>query len=245
MAGKWRKTEHRGWHLGRGFQAWIRSGGARQRGERLNLDDQGGHNFGFWRHHLGRLAKAPYLFVPGLLAWLRGWWYRIKFFLCGKKFRAGKWFRVHGSLTVTGPGRVVFGDDCLIISNAIKPVCIRTLAPEAEIILGDHAGLNGTSIQCVRQIHIGRLSNIADAYITDSAAHSLDKNRRMKTITDVPFSPVVIGENVWVSVQVVILSGVTIGDNSVIGACSLVRSDVPANVFAAGNPLHVIREIPE
>lgn len=199
---------------------------------------------GLLEHYRERLRKAPHLLLPGLLAWLRGWWCRVKFFLLGRRFSAGKWFRVYGPLIVSGPGRIIFGDNCLIISNAIKPVCIRTLTPDATVVLGDHAGLNGTSIQCVKSITIGRLSNIADAFITDTPAHSLGKNRRMESVEDVPASPVIVGENVWVSVQVVILDGVTIGNNSVIGACSLVRKDVPANVFAAGNPLALIREIP-
>lgn len=196
-------------------------------------------------HARQRLRKAPYLLLPALLAWLRGWWYRAKFLLQGKKFSAGKWFRVYGTLIVSGPGKVCFGDNCLIISNAIKPVCIRTLSPQARVSLGDHAGLNGTSIQCVRQVAIGRLSNIADAYITDTPSHSLGRKRRMESVEDVPANPVIIGDNVWISVQVVILDGVTIGDNSVIGACSLVREPVAANVFAAGNPLTVIRDIPD
>ena len=199
--------------------------------------------FSLFHHYLQRLAKNPHLLIPGIFAWLKVWWYRIKFLLLGKHFQAGQWFRVYGPLIITGPGRVRFGNNCLIISNAIKPVCIRTLSSNALVSLGNHAGLNGTSIQCVNQVAIGQLSNIADAYITDTPAHSLDKHRRSQTVEDLPASPVTIGDNVWISVQVVILNGVTIGDNSVIGACSLVRKDVPANVFAAGNPLTIIREI--
>jgi acetyltransferase-like isoleucine patch superfamily enzyme len=192
-----------------------------------------------------RLVAAPHMLLPGLFAWLRGWWYRFKFVIQLKRFSAGKFFRVYGPLIVTGPGRVEFRDNCLIISDAIKPVCIRTLSPNAVVRLGSHAGLNGTSIQCVERVEIGTLSNIADAYITDTAAHVLGRNRRSKTIDDVKANPVTIGQNVWVSVDVVILDGVTIGDNSVIGACSLVRKDVPPNVFAAGNPLTVLRQISE
>lgn len=167
----------------------------------------------------------------------------MKFALQFKRFSAGKFFRVYGYFDISGPGKVVFGDNCLIISNAIKPVRIRTFSKNAVVELGDHAGLNGTSIQCVESVTVGRLSNIADAYITDTAAHSLSSDRRMLTVEDVPSKPVIIGENVWVSVQVVITAGVKIGDNSVIGACSLVRKDVPEKVFAAGNPLEIIREI--
>ena len=55
--------------------------------------------------------------------------------------------------------------------------------------------------------------------------------------------PVKIGNNVWIGSNVVILPGVTIGDNAVIGAGSIVTKDVPANVIAVGNPCHVMREI--
>ena len=190
-----------------------------------------------------RFQKEPYLILPAIIAWIRGWWYRIKYLILGKKFSAGKYFRVYGPLIISGPGQVRFGDNCLIISNAIKPVCIRTLSSGAVVKLGDDAGLNGTSIQCVREVSVGNLCNIADAYITDSKAHSLGKNRRVESIKEVIANPVRIENNVWVSVQVVITDGVTIGENSVIGACSLVRNDVPSNVLAAGNPLKIIKSI--
>ena len=192
---------------------------------------------------LNRINRQPHLIFPAFFAWLRGWWYRIKFTLQLKKFSAGSCFRVYGPLIVSGPGKVEFGDNCLIISNAIKPVCIRTLTSNAKVTLGENAGLNGTSIQCVSNVSIGDLSNIADAYITDTAAHSLNKDRRNYTAEQVNNQPVCIGKNVWISVQVVILHGVNIGDNSVIGACSLVRKDVPSNIFAAGNPLKIIKKL--
>jgi acetyltransferase-like isoleucine patch superfamily enzyme len=190
-----------------------------------------------------RLGKNPHLLIPGGLAWLRGWWYRILFRLQGKRFTAGSMFRVYGPLRISGPGSVRFGRNCLVISDAIKPVCIRTLAGGASVTLGDNAGLNGTSIQSVQRVDIGAWSNIADAYITDTAAHTVSKQRRQQDVSEVPMAPVRIGSNVWISVQVVVLHGVSIGDNSVIGACSLVRKDVPANVFGAGNPFRVIQVI--
>lgn len=55
--------------------------------------------------------------------------------------------------------------------------------------------------------------------------------------------PVTIGDNVWIGGNVFILPGVTIGDNSVIGAGSIVTKDIPANVIAVGNPCKVLREI--
>lgn len=55
--------------------------------------------------------------------------------------------------------------------------------------------------------------------------------------------PIVIGDNVWIGGSVVILGGVTIGENSIIGAGSVVTRDIPANVIAAGNPCRILREL--
>lgn len=52
-----------------------------------------------------------------------------------------------------------------------------------------------------------------------------------------------IGKNVWIAGNVTILPGVSIGDNSVIGAGSIVTKDIPSNVLAVGNPCKVLREI--
>lgn len=54
-----------------------------------------------------------------------------------------------------------------------------------------------------------------------------------------------IGRNVWIGGGCVLLPGVSIGDNTVIGAGSIVTKDIPANVVAYGNPCQVIREIGE
>lgn len=58
-------------------------------------------------------------------------------------------------------------------------------------------------------------------------------------------APIEIGHDVWVGGGALILAGVHIGPESVIGAGSVVTRDVPAGVFAAGNPCKVIREIGE
>lgn len=54
-----------------------------------------------------------------------------------------------------------------------------------------------------------------------------------------------IGKNCWLGAGVIVLPGVTIGDNSVIGAGSVVTKDIPENVVAVGNPCRVLREIGE
>ncbi len=74
-----------------------------------------------------------------------------------------------------------------------------------------------------------------------TACHSTDpvarKERREWAL------PITIGNNVWIGGQVVILAGVTIGDNCTIGAGSVVTHDIPANSVAVGNPARVIKSI--
>ena len=57
--------------------------------------------------------------------------------------------------------------------------------------------------------------------------------------------PVHIGKNCWLGAGVIVLPGVTIGDNTVIGAGSVVTKDIPSNVVAIGNPCRILREINE
>lgn len=57
--------------------------------------------------------------------------------------------------------------------------------------------------------------------------------------------PIRIGKNCWLGAGVIVLPGVTIGDNTVVGAGSVVTKDLPANVVAVGNPCRVLREISE
>lgn len=58
-------------------------------------------------------------------------------------------------------------------------------------------------------------------------------------------APVVIGDNCWIGANVTICPGVSIGENTVIGAGSVVTKDIPANVVAVGNPCRVLRAIDE
>lgn len=73
--------------------------------------------------------------------------------------------------------------------------------------------------------------------------HPLDAENRLKGF-EYAF-PIKVGDNVWFGGNVVVLAGVTIGNNSVIGAGSIVTKDIPDNVIAAGNPCKVIRKITE
>lgn len=91
------------------------------------------------------------------------------------------------------------------------------------------------------KVSIGSNVFIAPSVGIYTAGHPLDPEQRNKGLEYA--YPVVIGDNVWIGAQVAILPGVTIGDNAVIGAGSVVTKSIPANALAVGNPCKVIRYI--
>ncbi|NUU76864.1 sugar O-acetyltransferase [Paenibacillus xylanilyticus] len=76
-----------------------------------------------------------------------------------------------------------------------------------------------------------------------TAGHPLDAEQRNQGLEIA--LPITVGSNVWIGGGVSVLPGVTIGDDTVIGAGSVVTRDIPAGVIAAGNPCRVIRAITE
>ncbi|MCD8349020.1 MAG: sugar O-acetyltransferase [Planctomycetaceae bacterium] len=76
-----------------------------------------------------------------------------------------------------------------------------------------------------------------------TAGHPLDVERRNAGLEFA--SPITVGANVWFGGNVCVMPGVTIGDNCVIGAGSVVTKDIPAGTLAVGNPCNVVREIGE
>lgn len=72
----------------------------------------------------------------------------------------------------------------------------------------------------------------------DGAAHVLNKD-------DNGMGYVTIGDNVFIGVNTVILRNVTIGNHSIIGAGSVVNKDIPEGVVAAGNPIKILKKVPQ
>jgi acetyltransferase-like isoleucine patch superfamily enzyme len=102
------------------------------------------------------------------------------------------------------------------------------------ITIGDNSGFSGVSIGAATEIRIG--NNVlcgANSVITDFDWHLDRRNSRP--------APVIINDNVWIGLNTTILKGVTIGENSMIGANSLVVKDIPPNVIAGGNPCKVLK----
>lgn len=101
---------------------------------------------------------------------------------------------------------------------------------------------NNISFVAMKRVEIGECCQIGDLVsIFDCDFHEISPATRNRTAGKI--SPVSIGNNVWLGSRVMVLKGVTIGDNSVIAASSVVTKPIPANCIAAGNPARVIRSI--
>lgn len=74
-----------------------------------------------------------------------------------------------------------------------------------------------------------------------TAGHPVDVNLRNSGLEYA--KPITVGNNVWFGGNVVVLPGVTIGNNTIIGAGSVVTKDIPSNVIAVGNPCKIIKNI--
>ena len=105
-----------------------------------------------------------------------------------------------------------------------------------------YANFNLTLVDDV-DIYIGNDCLFGPNTVIATAGHPIDPELRAR-VTQYN-AEVHIGNNVWLGAGVIVMPGVTIGDNSVIGAGSIVTKDIPSNVVAFGNPCKVFREIGE
>lgn len=113
-----------------------------------------------------------------------------------------------------------------------------------NISIGDNVFMNfGCIIFDMGDVIIGNNVMFGPRVGIYTTNHAFDPDERIANV--VISKPVHIGNRVWVAADVKIVQGVTIGDDSIIGAGSVVTKDIPAGVIAAGNPCRVIRAITE
>lgn len=169
---------------------------------------------------------------------------KIKCFLYGisigrgcKFFGSTNIYRQKGSVIMLGNELVFRSWPNSNLIGINRRCSISTLRQGGAVVIGDGCGFSGTVIGAFVKIELGRNVRCgANTLITDSDWHDDDPRSGGS-------KPVYIGDNVWLGEGVKVLKGVTIGNNSLIGAGSIVVSDIPANVVAAGNPCKVIKEL--
>ena len=165
----------------------------------------------------------------------------------------GKKHEINGRIFIKNLGKLMIGDNFKANSgNKYNPIggdiILRLIClKNAELIIGNNVGISNSTIYCASRIVVE--DNVAiggGCKIWDTDFHSLDPTIRLTPLDNginIKNKSVCIKKNAFIGGGVVILKGVTIGENSVIGAYSLVSTDVPANEIWGGNPAKFIKKL--
>lgn len=195
----------------------------------LKKDPMGELNF-----CINKLYDVVYAFITTILC-------RLRLSFGGGYY--GNCLRTRGIMTVRRfqCSTISIGDRCTFNSSSrfnargINHRCIlETGKPGAVLKIGNRCGFSGCSIVADKEVIIGDHVMVgANTCIGDRDDHP----DRLGTSPQ----PVHIGNNVFIGMHCIVMKGVTIGDNSIIGAGSIVTKDIPANCIAAGVPCKVIK----
>ena len=192
-------------------------------------------------------------------AWWSGVWgtlaLRCKAALFG--IECGKGVHAAGSVIVARwpKSRIHIGDGAKLVAcprrataAVVMPVRLKTLGPEAAIVLQQGVELSGTSIAArSKSIHVGAYTMIAPGCVlVDSDFHApWPPERRHIDPGYARDAGIEIGDHVWIGMNCCILKGVRIGRGTIVAAGSVVVRDLPANCLAAGVPARVLRALEE
>lgn len=168
-----------------------------------------------------------------------------------RRLRVGAGFKVWGGIRflIYGPGSISIGRDFHAVSARRRSFftlftpCHFTVIGDAEIVLGEHVGLNGTTIAARKRIAIGNDTMIGpNTIIVDHDGHAAwpPEERWIKRGSA---AEIVIESDVWIGMNCIILKGVRIGRGSIIAAASVVLSDVEPHALYAGNPARKIKSL--
>lgn len=145
---------------------------------------------------------------------------------------------------------IVIGNNCLINSSFFSNLLglyqrtIIIARDHGRIKIGNHVGISGATIYARDRIEIGDYTLIgANTKIFDNDFHPLDPKERLNDdSSNLVTKPIMIGENVFIGCNCIILKGTEIGDNCVVGAGSVIHGKFLEGSIIAGNPARLIKK---
>jgi len=175
-----------------------------------------------------------------------GWYYKLYIKTKGVKYGANLLLngrplvrRAQGSNITLGYNVTLNSAKNSVTVGLSRPCTLVTHRKGAEITVGNNSGASGLVLVAASKISIGNNVLIGSgSTIVDNDFHNADPQKR----NDPEYSsrPVTIEDNVFIGFNCFILKGVTIGENSIIGANSTVINSIPKNSIAIGNPCKVV-----
>ena len=154
--------------------------------------------------------------------------------------------RAEGSRIIIGKGVTLVSEATANSAGVNHPVILSAEGPGSVIKIGDGVGMSGASIVTCSEIEIGEgtmLGANCNIYGTDFHCVDAAERAKQKSTADAPTAPIKIGKRCWLASNVTVLKGVTIGDEAVVGAMSLVTKDVEARTVVGGVPAKKIRNM--
>ena len=147
--------------------------------------------------------------------------------------------QLRGRVRVINRGIITLGDRVRL--NGMTVPLEFVAWDQGTIEIGPRTGINyGTSISAHKLVRIGSNCKIGTYVIMmDNDYHQVDDPEQPGDS-----EPIIIEDNVWIGVRAIVLKGVTIGRDAVVGAGSVVTRDVPPRCFVAGVPARLIRTLP-
>lgn len=146
---------------------------------------------------------------------------------------------------------VILNSDFKNSNTALSTRCKFVIGYNGNIEIGDNTMLNGCSITSYKSVTIGKNCQIGSfSLITDTDFHPVNPCEREKQVTKQKYDlatvnkkSIIIGDNVWVGWNAILLKGTIIGNNSIVAAGSIVLGEFPDNVIIAGNPARIVKKI--
>lgn len=155
--------------------------------------------------------------------------------------------RANGARIILGKGVILVSESTANTAGINHPVIISAEGPGSIIRIEDGVGISGASIVTCSEIVVGEQTMIGancNIYGTDfHCQRASERLHQSNGTASAPTSPIHIGKRCWLASNITVLKGVTIGDESVVGAMSLVNKDVPSKAVVAGVPAKLIKTI--
>ncbi|MER7890246.1 DapH/DapD/GlmU-related protein [Micromonospora sp. NPDC048909] len=158
-------------------------------------------------------------------------WYRLRY----RRLTLGRDVEIRGRIRLRRGIRVHIGERTRI--NKL----VRFAGP-GEVRVGADCLLNATWIGSWTSVTIEDRCLLSDCELLDSDFHNLPPKLRHDPATPATRAPIVVEENVWIGTHALVLKGVRIGRDSVVGAATVVRTDVPPGVVVVGNPQQTVKK---
>jgi acetyltransferase-like isoleucine patch superfamily enzyme len=185
--------------------------------------------------------RSIYYTLFGVLNYIKLWLFKVNH---------GK-ITINGALLIINKGKATIGNNAKINSSKYKnPIGGDTrssivVKKGAVLSIGENLRMSNSAFYCTNSITLGNNVMIGGSCkIWDTDFHPIDPDVRRATPNDnFKTAPIHVGDNVFIGGFSIVLKGTIIGENSVIGAGSVVTGTVPPNEIWAGNPARFIKKL--